>query len=264
MILKMLLCVLMGAMLVGNAEVNETSDSVAIIGGADGPTSVFIAGKPDGDSDGLVLQTEEDQNGDISFLPLGVYLKPVSYENGMLTMVIDNQSGDDYYYGKEYMLQKQYGEEWFDVDPVEEYGWPKISLMVKDLETAYEVYDLTVFGELEAGTYKLVKNELEAEFTLMEAEESDEKSVYVADICKQYLTENEPEEVISTITNYDVPSVEMVEELPSDGTYMKVADEAGNGPYYRVTFTTTTDEMLGPIEFIVNQETEIVGILYRE
>ena len=49
-----------------------------------------------------------------------------------------------------------------------EYGWPKISLQLKDTENTTEIYDLTVFGELEAGEYKLVKNDLEAEFELAE------------------------------------------------------------------------------------------------
>lgn len=168
MVLKMIGCLLLGALLAGNADINKTDDSISIIGGADGPTSVFLAGKLDEKHNGLKLKTEEDVNGEIAFLPLGVFLKPVSYNNGQLTVLIDNQSGSDYYYGKEYTLQKKDGDKWSDVKPVQEYGWPKISLMVKDLETATEVYDLTVFGELEAGTYKLLKNEQEVEFTLIE------------------------------------------------------------------------------------------------
>lgn len=58
--------------------------------------------------------------------------------------------------------------EWQDMEAVEEYGWPKISLQLKDTENTTEIYDLTVFGELEAGEYKLVKNDLEAEFELAE------------------------------------------------------------------------------------------------
>lgn len=104
----------------------------------------------------------------------------MAYENGQLEMVIDNQSGSDYYYGREYMLQKKDGEAWIDVEPEVEYGWPKISLMVKDTETATEVYDLTVFGELEAGSYKLVKNDLEAEFTLV-----DNRAKYCDDCAKR-------------------------------------------------------------------------------
>ena len=51
-----------------------------------------------------------------------------------------------------------------------EYGWPKISLQLNDTENTTEIYDLTVFGKLEPGEYKLVKNELETEFTLAEKE----------------------------------------------------------------------------------------------
>ncbi len=77
----------------------------------------------------------------------------------------------DFYYGKEYFLQKKVEGEWEELEAAEPYAWPKISLMLKDTESTTEIYDLTVFGELEAGEYKLVKNELEAEFTLAEKEQ---------------------------------------------------------------------------------------------
>lgn len=41
-------------------------------------------------------------------------------------------------------------------------------------------------------------------------------------------------------------------------------DEEGSGPYNTATFTTIADEILGSIEFIVNQEIQIVEIFYRE
>lgn len=94
--------------------------------------------------------------------------------------------------------------------------------------------------------------------------ETDEKPLFAVDACRQYLLDNEPAEVIATITNYETPSLKLIDELPTRGTYLKVTDEAGTGPYYVVTYTTTSDGMLGPIEFIVNQETQIVGLYYRE
>ena len=70
MILKTLIALIFGAFIVGgagelNTEVttNETGESISIIGGADGPTSIFIAGKLDDTEDGLVLvQSENDKN----------------------------------------------------------------------------------------------------------------------------------------------------------------------------------------------------------
>ena len=37
---------------------------------------------------------------------------------------------------------------------------------IPDLTVVKETYDLTVFGNLPAGKYKLVKNDLEAEFEI--------------------------------------------------------------------------------------------------
>ena len=58
------------------------------------------------------------------------------------------------------------------------------------------------------------------------------------------LIDGEWQEFIETITNYDSPVVEIFNELPENGCYMNIADEAGTGPYYQVTFTTTADAML--------------------
>lgn len=166
--MKAIIGLLLSAFLLGTAGCQtNTGNTSSATESADATTAIY----ENVDDDHLTLQIEEDQNEGIAFLPLGVYMRPVSYEAGQLEVVIDNQSGADYYYGKDYMLQKKDGENWIDVEPVEDYGWPKISLMVKDTETATESYDLTVFGNLTAGTYKLVKNDLETEFTLVEASE---------------------------------------------------------------------------------------------
>lgn len=175
MILKTLIALIFGAFIVGglgelNTEVttNETGESISIIGGADGPTSIFLAGKLDDTEDGLVLVQSENDKNEIATLPLDVSMKAVEYEKGQLAVLIDNQSGYEYRYGKEYFLQKKVDGEWQDLEAVEEYGWPRISLQLKDTENTTEIYDLTVFGNLEAGEYKLVKNDLEAEFELAE------------------------------------------------------------------------------------------------
>ncbi|MGN0361910.1 MAG: hypothetical protein ACI4ET_03635 [Bilifractor sp.] len=79
--------------------------------------------------------------------------------------------------------------------------------------------------------------------------------------CKEYITarsDNEPQ----TITNWNAPEVTTVEELPED--YWKISDVEGTGPYYKITFTTTDDAILGPIVYYVNQEGYVVGSDYRD
>lgn len=178
MILKTLIALAFGAFLIGSTGgigmdmiTTESDESIAVIGGADGPTSLFIAGKADDTEDTLMLVPDENDSNMIATLPLKVTMKAVAYENGQLAVLIDNQSGREYRYGKEYFLQKKVDDNWQDMEAVEEYGWPKISLQLNDTENTTEIYDLTVFGELETGEYKLVKNDLEAEFTLTEIAE---------------------------------------------------------------------------------------------
>ena len=135
--------------------------SVSIIGGADGPTSIFLAGKLPGHG-------SQDQN--ISTLPLDITMRVVDYKDGILTVEIDNHSGYEMEYGNEYSLQKLEGEEWVEVKPKQEYGWMDIAHIIPDLTVNTETYDLTPFGTLSPGKYKLVKDDLEAEFELTEEE----------------------------------------------------------------------------------------------
>lgn len=118
-------------------------------------------------ADELQLQTNAAADEGISTLPLEMYMTVTGYENGILTVVISNQSGYEMTYGEEYALQKQSESgEWEDVEAVKDYAWEDIAWVLADGEDAEASYDLAVFGTLTAGTYKLVKLDLEAEFTL--------------------------------------------------------------------------------------------------
>lgn len=92
----------------------------------------------------------------------------------------------------------------------------------------------------------------------------DEKVPYLIELCRNALTESESPETLETITNWDAPTVRVLEELPRAGAYLPLTEEPGTGPWYEITFTTTADPILGPIAFLVNQETEIIGSYYRE
>lgn len=142
----------------------DGSTSIAIIGGADGPTAVFVAGKLGSNSD-LTLVRNEKENG-IAHLPLGMYMEVIEYAGGKVTIEIQNQSGYDMTYGYEYYLDKEENGQWVEMEPVEEYGWEDIAIIIKDLETNAQVCDLNVFGTLEPGKYRLRKNDMDAIFEL--------------------------------------------------------------------------------------------------
>lgn len=150
---------------------NEEGTPYAVISGADGPTSVFLAGKlGDNDEEKKVkLQKKEKLDTGISTLPLDIIVEVEDYEDGYLFCNLSNQSGYAYCFGEEYGLEKKSNGEWVKLDPIEDYGWTDIEIVVEDLEEMPLTYDLSFFGELEAGEYRLIiDNDLYAEFTLVE------------------------------------------------------------------------------------------------
>lgn len=152
---------------------DQADSSISVIGGSDGPTSVFIAGKFREDEDDkklkLKVQKKKDVNWGISTLPLDIMLEAVEYKDGYLMCNITNQSGYTYTFGEEYALEKKDNEEWVRLEPIEDFGWHDIEIVVEDLEERLLTYDLSIFGNLEVGEYRLIiDNDLCAEFTLVE------------------------------------------------------------------------------------------------
>lgn len=139
----------------------DGSASISIIGGADGPTSIFLAGKLPGKES---ASPKESPDSELSTMPLDMTMRVIGYEDGIVTVEIDNHSGYEMGYGDEYTLQRLEGEEWVDVQPEKEYAWNDVLHTIPDLTVVKETYDMTVFGNLPVGKYKLVKNDLEAEF----------------------------------------------------------------------------------------------------
>jgi glutamate synthase domain-containing protein 3 len=80
-------------------------------------------------------------------------------------------------------------------------------------------------------------------------------------ICKNYLNENDSD-AVKTVTNWNNPEVTIVEKLPDD--YYKMSDDTNSEKYYKVVFTTTADELLGSIDFFVDETGNIIGQNYRE
>lgn len=86
----------------------------------------------------------------------------------------------------------------------------------------------------------------------------------ITHICQEFLQSNETDETLASIINIDTPDVQEMKEPPSENIYAALAEEPGTGPYYAVTFSTTEDDLLGPIILYVNQKKEVFGIGYRE
>lgn len=165
-----------GAWITRNVTIHKNGASVSIIGGADGPTSIFLAGKLPGGETGEEGTAADAESGsstgiipmenNISTMPLEMTMTAVKFENGILTLEIDNHSGYEMTYGEDYELQRQEGDSFVKVEPESDIGWHDIACSIPDLTKATVTCDLKPYGELQAGVYKLIKSDMEAVFEL--------------------------------------------------------------------------------------------------
>lgn len=186
-----------GVLIVRHHVMVSSNGMSYVIGGADGPTSVFVAGKfpwnsskedasvNAGQDADTATETASAENGpeptgrdrlkkdaslngesNLSTLPLDMTMEAVSFVDGILTLEIDNHSGYTMTYGDDYVLQKWENGDWTDMVPEQEYAWNDIAHEIADLTKDTVSCDLTFFGELPAGRYRLIKSEMKAEFEL--------------------------------------------------------------------------------------------------
>ena len=167
-----------GAWIARNVTIHRNGASVTIIGGADGPTSVFLVGKIPGgetgeedaeaaaDAESGSSITDDGKDHNISTMPLEMTMTAVKFENGILTLEIDNHSGYEMTYGEDYELQRQEGDSFVKVEPESDIAWHDIAYNIPDLTKATVTCDLKPYGKLQAGVYKLIKSDMEATFEL--------------------------------------------------------------------------------------------------
>lgn len=165
-----------GVWITRNVTIHKNGASVSIIGGADGPTSIFLAGKlPGGETgeEGAAAAAESGSStgiipmeNNISTMPLEMTMTAVKFENGILTLEIDNHSGYEMTYGEDYELQRQEGDSFVKVEPESDIVWHDIACSIPDLTKATVTCDLKPYGKLQAGVYKLIKSDMEAVFEL--------------------------------------------------------------------------------------------------
>lgn len=108
-----------------------------------------------------------DAGGRITHLPLGMDMTVEDVTDGIATVRIDNQSGYVMSFSEYYSLQKEVGGMWYEL-PVTKtnIGFIDIAYELQDLEQATVTCDLTIFGDLSPGRYRLVKDDMTAEFSL--------------------------------------------------------------------------------------------------
>lgn len=142
------------------SKIKEALFWTAAIGGAV-VTAKIIAEKKNRE-----YMKEAEAAGQIATLPLGIYLKVEEYKDGFVTARLINNSGYLMTYGDEYGLQKCEEGVWLDLAPVKEIYDFGEKHEIEDLKEIQLVYDLSVFGDLPKGHYRLMKTDLSAEFDI--------------------------------------------------------------------------------------------------
>lgn len=89
--------------------------------------------------------------------------------DGKTKVVITNNSGEDFEYGEYFSLQNQIDGHWYTM-PVkaENIAFHDICHILPAGESAEEIYDISIYGPLEPGAYRLVVEEISAEFAVMD------------------------------------------------------------------------------------------------
>ncbi|MCC8129211.1 MAG: hypothetical protein LIO51_04640 [Clostridiales bacterium] len=115
----------------------------------------------------LAASDTADESG-ISTMPLEMTMTVLDLTDGVVTVLIDNQSGYEMEYGESFSLETEQEGEWYVLPPQGTLEFNDIAYILQDMEQAEETCDLTAYGELEAGHYRIVKDDMAAEFWLDE------------------------------------------------------------------------------------------------
>ncbi len=97
--------------------------------------------------------------------PEGLTMTVEDIRTSEITVLITNNSGEEFTYGEYFSLQKQIDGQWYTI-PVkaDNVGFQDIAHILPDGESTSETYNLDLYGTLEPGIYRLVVETLSAEF----------------------------------------------------------------------------------------------------
>ena len=97
--------------------------------------------------------------------PDGVTMAFDTLENDTVTVSIINNSGADWSYGEMFSLQVLLDDVWYDVPAMPgEWNFRLLAHYIPDGEARGKIYNIGMYGNLPTGTYRLVADQLSAEF----------------------------------------------------------------------------------------------------
>ena len=99
--------------------------------------------------------------------PENITLELVSQESNAITLRFENTGREEWMFGEYYALDVLLDGAWYEVPPTPgNWGFNDIGYMLSAGDSREESYLLTMYGELPAGTYRIVVYDLSAEFVV--------------------------------------------------------------------------------------------------
>ncbi len=135
------------------------SDSTEIMSGGSGMTNAGLLGEYDVRYYSKASEMSSQRNG--------VELSISAIEDNTVTILIQNKSSEDFIYGTYYSLHKEIDGVWYVLPPkLSNYGFTDIAYVMPVGENREEQCDLTMYGELLEGHYRIEKEGMVAEFSV--------------------------------------------------------------------------------------------------
>jgi len=96
--------------------------------------------------------------------PKGITMTLEAWEDDAVTVTITNESGAEWSYGEYYNLQVLLDGVWYEIPAVPgNWSFHDIAFTIQDGENQDKTYNLTMYGNLPAGKYRLVAENLSVE-----------------------------------------------------------------------------------------------------
>lgn len=104
--------------------------------------------------------------GGMSLMPLGIFLTVTKVEDGVATLLLENQSGAELEYAARTDLEREQAGTWVPVPLVAEVAYEDVLYCLEDMQSVSISCHLNHYGPLNPGHYRLHFDDLIAEFEL--------------------------------------------------------------------------------------------------
>jgi len=98
--------------------------------------------------------------------PEGIEMVLDSWGSDIVTTTFANNSAAEWTFGEYFVLQVLIGDIWYDIPPLEDVAFIDIAYTLQPGDVREHEYDITAYGDLPAGTYRITAFGLYVEHTL--------------------------------------------------------------------------------------------------